>query len=74
MKKGYLLLTFGDYYVKEGINLVQMIRKQGDTLPVSVVCTEEDVPLLQESNLFDKIIIHHLKTNVNSFFKLILNF
>ena len=58
MKKGYLLLTFGGYYVEEAINLVRMIRKTGDTLPVSVVCTEEDVPELEQSSLFDKIIIH----------------
>lgn len=58
MNRGYLLLTFGQYYVEEAINLVKMIRKTGDTLPVSVVCNNEDVMNLEKSNLFDIITVH----------------
>ena len=58
MSKGYMLLAFGEKYCVEAINLSKTIRKTGDVLPISIVCNESDVNLLQESNLFDNIIIH----------------
>ena len=58
MNKGYMLLAFGEKYCVEAINLSKTIRKTGDVLPISIVCNESDVNLLQESNLFDNIIIH----------------
>lgn len=59
MNRGYLYLAFGDYYVEELISLVHMIRKTGDTLPISVVCGINDFNTLQSTNLFHKIIVHH---------------
>lgn len=58
MSRGYLFLTFGQYYVEELLNLVKMIRKTGDDLPISVVCSNDDFDNLDRSGFFDKIIIH----------------
>lgn len=58
MSKGYLFLAFGNYYVEELLNLVKMIRKTGDILPISVVCGTDDFNNLNSSGFFDKIIIH----------------
>jgi hypothetical protein len=61
MTRGYLYLAFGEYYVHELNNLVLTMRKSGDTLPISVVCTKAEVPLLQQSNMYDQIIVFDFK-------------
>ena len=58
MSKGYMFLAFGEKYCVEAINLSKTIRNTGDELPISIVCTTSDVKLLEQSNLFDNIIIH----------------
>jgi hypothetical protein len=51
-----LFIGLGDYYIDEVINLLKMIRKVGDTLPISIICLEKDVENLKSKNIFDKII------------------
>lgn len=58
MSKGYMFLAFGKKYCIEAINLSKTIRKTGDNLPISIVCEESDIDLLQQSDLFDNIIVH----------------
>lgn len=66
MSRGYLFLAFGTQYINEVINLVKMIRKSGDTLPISVVCGKDDNEKIQNTNLFDKIIIENFDDSIFS--------
>ncbi len=61
MTRGYFYLVFGEYYVQELNNLVMTMRKNGDTLPISVMCTEKEVRMLEETKFYDQLIIFDFK-------------
>ena len=74
MSKGYMFLAFGEKYCVEAINLSKTIRKTDDTLPISIVCKNSDINLLEESNLFDNIVVHEFdhqlyQTDCNTHFE-----
>lgn len=55
--RGYLFLAFGEYYCRELYNLVLTLNKAGNTLPISVVCSRNDVDTLVKTNLYDEVLI-----------------
>lgn len=57
MTRGYLYLAFGDYYVQELNNLALTMQRNGNTLPMSVVCTENEVDTLSKAGFYDELLV-----------------
>jgi hypothetical protein len=56
MSQGYFLIALGQYYIDECLLLVNTIRKNGDTRPVSLLIHAQDEEYAQSKNAFDQMV------------------
>jgi hypothetical protein len=56
MSQGYLLVALGKQYIDECVLLVNTIRKQGDTRPVSLLIHSDDTIYASKTEMFDQLV------------------
>ncbi|CAB4143363.1 Alpha-mannosyltransferase [uncultured Caudovirales phage] len=65
MNRGYFFIAFGTQYIEELKMLVNTLRKVGDTLPISVLTSEQDADYCKSLNIFDKIVIYDFNNELS---------
>lgn len=65
MNRGYFFVAFGKQYIEEVKMLVNTLRKVGDTLPISVLTSNEDFDYCKSLNIFDEIIVYDFNNELS---------